>query len=253
MGTMIFIHSFRGGTGKTNIAANLASCLASQDKTTCLFDLDVQSPGIHAIFGFSTDLPCKSLNEFLWQKCSIKECVTDIGNTRGLGPGRLYLVPASIEVNDIIRILKEGYDFSLLSKGLHELMNSLDLDYLIVDTHPGVYEETLFAIAIADVLLTVIRPDVQDYQGTAVIQELSKKLGVSTMYLVANKIPDSGQVQSVKEDMERRYNCEVIGTIVHSPEVLSLGSKEPLYMKNPSSGFSSSISQLAERIIARRQ
>jgi MinD-like ATPase involved in chromosome partitioning or flagellar assembly len=253
MTNMIFIHSFRGGTGKSNIAANLAAYLASQDKAVCLLDLDMQSPGIHAIFGFGTELPCRPLDEFLWKKCSIRECVADVGSDLGFKEGRLYLVPSSIKTSDITRILKEGYDFSLLKRGFDELVQSLNLDYLIIDTHPGVFEETLFAIAIADMLLIVMRPDVQDYQGTAVTVELSRKMGLNNIFLVANKIPNADEIQAFKEDLEQRYDCPVIESILHSDKVLRLGSKGLLYVIDPSSRFSSSISELGRWVQARKK
>lgn len=38
------------------------------------------------------------------------------------------------------------------------------LDYLFIDTHPSLNEETLLTITLTDVLLVVLRPDSQDYQ-----------------------------------------------------------------------------------------
>ncbi len=56
------------------------------------------------------------------------------------------------------------------------------LDYLFIDTHPGVNEETLLSIAISDVLLLIMRPDNQDFQGTAVTVELARRLEVPEMF-----------------------------------------------------------------------
>lgn len=51
MTQIISIHSYRGGTGKSNIVANLATLLVLEGKRVAIFDADIQSPGIHLLFG----------------------------------------------------------------------------------------------------------------------------------------------------------------------------------------------------------
>ena len=51
MSKIISIHSYRGGTGKSNTTANLATILAMKGLRVGVVDTDIQSPGIHAIFG----------------------------------------------------------------------------------------------------------------------------------------------------------------------------------------------------------
>ena len=50
MTRIISFHSFRGGTGKSNITANAAYMLAQRGNRVGIFDTDIQSPGIHVIF-----------------------------------------------------------------------------------------------------------------------------------------------------------------------------------------------------------
>ena len=51
MSKIISIHSFRGGTGKSNITANLAVTVARAGNRVGVIDTDIQSPGIHVLFG----------------------------------------------------------------------------------------------------------------------------------------------------------------------------------------------------------
>ena len=51
MGKIVSIHSFRGGTGKSNSTANLAAQAAMAGKRVGVVDTDIQSPGIHVLFG----------------------------------------------------------------------------------------------------------------------------------------------------------------------------------------------------------
>ncbi len=55
MATIVSVHSFRGGTGKSNTTANLAAILASDGHRVGVIDTDIQSPGIHVILGLSGD------------------------------------------------------------------------------------------------------------------------------------------------------------------------------------------------------
>ena len=49
------VHSYRGGTGKSNLAANLAWLGARRGMRVAVLDADVGSPGVHVPFGLSRD------------------------------------------------------------------------------------------------------------------------------------------------------------------------------------------------------
>jgi MinD-like ATPase involved in chromosome partitioning or flagellar assembly len=53
VGKIISIHSFRGGTGKSNVTANLATLIARTGCRVGIVDTDIQSPGIHVPFGLA--------------------------------------------------------------------------------------------------------------------------------------------------------------------------------------------------------
>jgi len=73
---ILSIHSFRGGTGKSNVAANLATALACAGQRVALLDTDLPSPGVHAVFGVQTGELLPTLNDFLWGGCAITEAAT---------------------------------------------------------------------------------------------------------------------------------------------------------------------------------
>jgi chromosome partitioning protein len=58
----IAFHSYKGGTGKTTIAANLAVLLARKRYHVFLIELDVYAPSLNAYFGKE---PIKWLNNLL--------------------------------------------------------------------------------------------------------------------------------------------------------------------------------------------
>jgi len=214
MAKIISVHSFRGGTGKSNTTANLAAIGAQRGGRVGVVDTDVNSPGIHVLFGMDESHMDHSLNDYLWGKCSIKDTAHNVTSRLGV----------SVKTGEIARILREGYDVGLLNDGFQDLIEDLNLDYLLIDTHPGINEETLLSIAISDMLALIMRPDQQDFQGTSVTVEVARKLGVPDMYLVINKASEALDFDKLKADVEKLYNCDVAVILPHSDDMMMLGS-----------------------------
>ncbi len=250
MAQIVSVHSFRGGTGKSNISANVTTLLAAQGRRVGVVDTDIQSPGIHVLFGMDEDRITHALNDYLWGDCDIEQTAYDV--TDGLGadlPGKVFLIPSSIRAGEIARVLREGYDISLLNDGFHALIERLGLDVLVIDTHPGLNEETLLSIAISDSLAIVLRPDQQDYQGTGVTVEVARKLGVPRMVLVLNKVPSVFDPAAVRERAEQAYACEVAAVLPHSDEMMALASAGIFSLHYPEHPVTTEFWQIAERLI----
>jgi MinD-like ATPase involved in chromosome partitioning or flagellar assembly len=258
MSKIISVHSFRGGTGKSNTTANVAALLAAEGYRVGVIDTDIQSPGIHVLFGLHEEDMKYSLNDYLWGKCDIEQTAHDV--TRNLGAdmkgqvvvipkGQVYLIPSSIKVGEIARVLREGYDVGLLNDGFHELVEKLNLDILMIDTHPGLNEETLLSISISDALIVVMRPDQQDYQGTGVTVEVARKLDVPRMVLVINKAPQILDFDNVKAQAEQTYNVEVGAVLPHSDEMMTLASNGVFVIRYPDHPITNKLRQVAKRLI----
>ncbi|NEP54083.1 MAG: P-loop NTPase, partial [Moorea sp. SIO3C2] len=71
--SIIAIHSYRGGAGKTNITASLATIVASHGHRVGIVDADLHNPGIYVLFGLNKDHLGYSLNDYLWNNCQITE------------------------------------------------------------------------------------------------------------------------------------------------------------------------------------
>ena len=251
MSKIISIHSFRGGTGKSNTTANVASLLAMEGRRVGVIDTDIQSPGIHVLFGLHEEEMIHSLNDYLWGKCDIEQTAHDV--TSGLSvdiKGRVFLIPSSIKVGEIARVLREGYDVGLLNDGFHGLVEVLGLDVLMIDTHPGLNEETLLSIAISDALGIILRPDQQDYQGTGVTVEVARKLDVPRMVLIVNKVPSVFDLAEVKSQVEQTYNCEVAAVLPHSDEMMALASAGIFALRFPDHPVTATLKQLTTELVA---
>jgi MinD-like ATPase involved in chromosome partitioning or flagellar assembly len=254
MGKIVSIHSFRGGTGKSNISANVAAQLACQGKRVGVVDTDIQSPGIHVLFGMDDTTIKMALNDYLWKRCAVGEAAYDV-TTRVQGKGKplsgtLYLIPSSLRSGEISKVLKEGYDVALLTDGFEALIGELELDYLIIDTHPGVNEETLLSLAISDSLAIVLRPDQQDFQGTAVTVDLARKLKVPKLFLVVNMALSSYSFDALRELVEGTYSCPVAAILPLSEDVARAQSADIFSLRNPVHPFTRAIKQIVSFIEA---
>jgi septum site-determining protein MinD len=251
MSRVISIHSFRGGTGKSNTAANVATLLAAQGQRIGVVDTDLQSPGIHVLFGLNQEALRYSLNEYLWGSCDITQAAHDMTASLDAGlRGRVYLVPASIKVNDIARVMREGYDVGLLNEGFRQLVKALSLDVLLLDTHPGLNEETLLSIAMSNALAIVMRPDQQDYEGTRVTLTVARKLQVPDLVLLVNKTPPDFDPDEVRERVEKAYDCEVTAVLPHADELMSLSSAAIFALRYPDHPVTDLYRQVAARLTA---
>jgi len=252
---IISTHSFRGGTGKSNTTANLAVLIARAGHRVGVIDTDIQSPGIHVLFRLSENDLRHSLNDYLWGKCRIEEAACDV-TTRAIGDvregsdrPRLFVIPSSLKTGEIARILREGYDVGLLNDGLQDLLKRLQLDFLLIDTHPGVNEETLLSIAVSDLLVLIVRPDQQDFQGTAVAVELARKLEVPEMLILLNKVPTDMDPAALRVQVEAMYKTEVAAVFPLSTEMVRMGSGDIFSNRFPDHPLTIELSNVARRIV----
>lgn len=243
---VVAVHSFRGGTGKSNLTANVAAQLARQGLNVGVIDADVQSPGIHVLFGLAGDDITASLNDFLFEGTPIDQVAVDV--TPPDLPGRVHLIPSSIQPGEITRVLRNGYDSQQLVQGLREFVDTLELDVLLVDTHPGLQEETLLSLVVADTLLVLLRPDQQDYEGTGVTVSVAKQLEVPRIALVVNKTPPSYDPDLVRERVEQAYDSPVVSVLPHSDAMMALGSAGLFSLQHPDDPLSACFSGVADYV-----
>ncbi len=257
MGKIVSIHSFRGGTGKSNTTANLAALIALKGNRVGIVDTDIQSPGIHVLFGLSEANMGLTLNDYLDGKCEIKDVAFDVSQYGGDAEGlkklsneALWLIPSSISSSDIRKVLQMGYDVNQLNEGFQTLMKEFSLDYLLLDTHPGLNEETLLSVAISDVLILILRPDQQDFQGTAVAVDIATSLDVPNLFLVVNKALTRYDFDQVREQIESYYQQPVAAVLPLSEDLVDLGSSDIFALRFPEHPWSQGVRQVADAILA---
>lgn len=250
MGHILSIHSYRGGTGKSNLTANIAFLAAQRGHRVAVLDTDLQSPGVHVVLGLDKDRVTHTLSDYLFGHCELEDAAYDLSRGCGLDTGgALYLLPSSMKVDAIVRIVAEGYDAARLNQHFTRLMRDLSLDWLLLDTHPGLNRETMLSTAISDLLMLVIRPDSQDFHGTAVLLEVAGRLNVPRTHMILNKVPASLDPADVRAKVESAFGHEVLGQLPLAEDLALLGSRELFARRHPHHPITRELERITDRLL----
>ncbi|MEO9363603.1 MAG: ParA family protein, partial [Nitrososphaera sp.] len=220
----IAFHSYKGGTGKTTIASNLAAQLASSGYKVALLDLDVYAPSLHAYF---RRIPERWINDYLFDRASTKDVLNDMTSVLGNGrDGKLWIGFSNPKKEEIYRLdgseKQGGSRLHLLRKFIQmreEIVSNYEPDYIIIDTSPGVRYWSINSLALADVLLLTLKYDDLDIDGT---KKMARDMYGSFLefgaksYLLLNRVAgycvpsangaDPGKLAGiVQQDMDLHY------------------------------------------------
>ncbi len=250
MSKTISFHSFMRGVGRSTLAANMAALLASDGYTVGLVDAALLAPSLQFLFGLSDGEAVPSLDTYLLGWCPIQQAVHDV--TSRLGPnakGRLLLIPASQDVGEIVRALRQAYDAEHLGTSLQTLTEQLKLDALLIDVNSGLNEEVLTWMSLADIVAIVFHLDKQDYQGTAVMAGVAGKLGVPRTTLIVNQVPHLFDLEQVQAQVEQTYGCEAAGIIPYADEMMALAGTGIFVRQYPDHPLTDRLRQMAVRLL----
>jgi MinD-like ATPase involved in chromosome partitioning or flagellar assembly len=196
----IAVHSYKGGTGKTNISMNLAVIAANQAKRVALLELDLDSPAIHNSF---QNARSRWINEYLDGSAPLQDTLIDV-TEQAKTSGLLQIAFADPNMQEVRKSASRDRKGQLDTlKRLMETKDTLkDYDYVFFDTSPGVTYSSVNAVISADRVILVAKPDSFDIDGTdRLIKEfyegLEKKTG-----LVINRVLTPEAVENATSRIE---------------------------------------------------
>lgn len=231
---LVLLNSFRRGAGKSTLAANLAALAHASGQRVGLVDSCFSAPALHVFFGLYNEDHRASFYDFLSGRQALEETALDVTGRLGLAEaGRLYLLPASQRIEDRLASLHYSYDLAHLAESLQLLSRSLRLDLLVVDSPAGVSENNLSLLALADTVLMTLRPEPMDFQGTAVLVDVARRLDVPQIQLVLNDVAAVYDIADLKARTEAALGCPVAAVMPHDEGLLACGSSG-LYALQPS-------------------
>jgi len=257
MGKVITVHSFKGGTGKSVIVANLALACVMRNKKVCVFDLDFRAPSLGVTF--SNALPDYTTNDYLDGYCELEDVLVDL-SSMSVSKGQLMVGLASHSPDKIQEFMTKGKKWEMKAlKRLYLLKKTLieetGVDYIFLDTSPGVQYSSINAISVADAVLVVNNLDESDIDGTrGMIKSVYEPLGKKVFFLV-NKYPSATRICLDKAEADevlklyKPLESRVTGIIPCFCEILKSKRSSIFILANPDHPFKSMIEELAETVI----
>jgi septum site-determining protein MinD len=255
MGKIIAVHSYKGGTGKTSLSVNLAASYAKKGKKVCLIDLDFRAPSLHTLF---KDKKSEYwLNDYLNGICEIDRVLIDASKDHGNG-GKLLVALANPSTEAIRDMTAKDRKWEMKALGRllslrSSLLNDGDLDYIILDTSPGLQYSSINAIVTADVVLVVTSLDASDINGsqrmTSELYELfEKKTGILVNKVIANCLSSERELKKFNKHMKSVYSLPVLATIPCYCEVLRGAGDFIFSEKRPNHPFTETLDKLATKL-----
>ena len=221
MPKIIAVHSFRHGTGKSSLIANLAIAMAREGYRVGAIDADVELetpsklPGIYSYFGLQKS---QHLGDYIQGRATLAEIGQEV-NGENLSEaiaekilGKIYLF-----AHDLSRQGQANYpefsDIKILSNLLDTIIADFDLNYLLIDLYPGLNETTLSVLALCDKLCLLLGLERSDFQGTAVILDVAKRLDLPQTCLVVNQVPTDVDRVWLKKQVALAYDTAIVDTL----------------------------------------
>jgi chromosome partitioning protein len=259
-GKALAFHSYKGGTGKTTLVTNLAATFASSGMRVCLLDFDLYAPSFTMYFRKKPEL---YLNDLLSGDANISDILVNVSSELGL-KGELFLGFSNPKKEDIYKIELQPSKQQLIAlrnfiAAKKELFSKYKIDFLILDTSPGIRYWSINAIAVADLMFLMMKASEMDINGTKTmiteIYESLIKFG-SKYFIILNKVPGAAPLQEYQQnaddrmilEIEERIGAEVIGTIPCFCEVQFNRHEFLSTIKMPEHPFSQRIFDIADKI-----
>jgi len=240
--TVLAIASGKGGVGKTNIAANLALCLAASGKKVALFDADMSLGNLDVIMNFTSKY---NISHVLNGQRSIDEIIH-------VGPDNLEIICGASGIEDLAD-LNEFQRRRLLSEitGLQSRN-----DAIIIDTAAGISKSVIAFCLAADHSLIVTTPEAAAITDAyAMIKVLAGHLFAGRISLIVNMADSMASGRKIHQqiaDVARRFlNAEVdcAGVVVWDERLRrSVRMRKPVVLAYPQSKVTSSIVALAAKL-----
>lgn len=239
---VIAITSGKGGVGKTNIAANLAICLAAANKKVLLLDADLGLGNVDIIMDINSRY---NLMQVISGQKELREIIN-------IAPAGVEVICGGSGIEELANI--NQFQMQRLLDELDELENNNDM--IIIDTGAGINSTVINFCTAADSVLVVTTPEPSAMTDAyAMIKVLAARNFAGRINLVVNmakSIAEGKRIYRQIADVAMRFlNLPVYeaGVICKTDQVTnSVRTRKPVVLNYPKAKVTSAIAAMAARL-----
>jgi len=201
---VIAVTGGKGGTGKTNIAVNLAAALAHKGRQTLLLDADLGMANVDVLLGLTSEC---TLTDVLNGSCQLKDIIITLNDN-------LQVIPAASGIKQLADLRQQ--ECAGLVRAFSDLKHPID--YLIVDTATGVSESVAsFCRAASEILVVVCNEPASIKDSVAQIRLFSAEYGANRFRILANRVESAYEAQHLFRHVITQFNDN------HTPQISYAG------------------------------
>ncbi len=222
--------SGKGGVGKTLVAGTLARLFAKDGFKVLAIDND---SAMNLSYTLGID---KDIKETIVPISEMLEMIEERTTVKGAGPGVYNINPEVSDIPDRFKVSGPNGLQLLVLGGIEEpatgclcpenalirtLLYNLFVkrdEVIVVDFEAGLEHLGRGTAKGIDVMLVITEPSQKSLDLCSKIIELSKKLGVINIYLIANKIVDESQLDIINQRV-RNWEVPLYHSIPFDPEI----------------------------------
>jgi len=245
--TVLAITSGKGGVGKTNIAANLAICLANQDRRVLLLDADLSLGNLDLVMNLRSKY---NISHVISGRKRMEEIIQ-------AGPKGLQVICGASGLDRLADITESEQD--RLLEHLSQLQHQSDT--ILIDTAAGISSSVIGFCLAADHVLVVTTPEaaaMADAYGVIKVL-VRKRYGrpISLVVNMARNLAEGKQIYQRMAEVARKFlqtNLYYAGTLLKDDRLcMAVRARKPVVLAYPKSQISSSFATLAARVGGARQ
>ncbi len=240
--TVLAITSGKGGVGKTNIAANLAICLAAEHQRVTLIDADLGLGNLDVILNLQSRY---NLSHVISGQRELDQIVR-------MGPQGLEVICGGSGIEMLANL--NTFQRQRLLEGLEALRGRSD--FMILDTGAGIQSNVVGFCLAADQTLVVTTPEptamTDAYAMIKVLAANGYTGRISVLVNMAQSVSEGRTIyRQISEVAGRFLNTPVYdaGVLCRDEALVSAVRKRmPVVLAYPKSSFTASLKQISVRL-----
>jgi septum site-determining protein MinD len=250
------VHSYKGGTGKTAFSINIAHILCKRKRNVCLLDFDFRAPSQHV--WFKTANVKLWLNDFLNGRHDFRSTLISAPKEFINFSGNLFVGlanPATEAIRDM-SAKSRRWEMKALGKLLStkKILDDMEIDYLIIDTSPGLAYSSINAIVASDLALILGTIEASDLEGIQSMTHDLYDLFDTKSAIVLNRlmsIDSLPRMRGIKRDKSQGFfydNIPILGIIPCFCDVQKSSRGYSFAKEKPDHPFTKILEEIAAKI-----